>query len=280
MYSHHFGLSGAPIVAPDDTTLRNLRSHQAEDYWDDGALAPPATNIAELNARDASLQWWEDGLADEETTHSTPERTAGVPPRTSDTGGNNVSDLPEDSSATLPYQVLPPDQWNLATAHNNLRQDHNGYRILFHEAWLQPVYSREEAQSVLIEGGQVVAQLQRELSGYLTLSASRYLHLDVDLWLQDEERLRRGHQKKARVLTLVPVLPGTLSLETDAGLDSDDNDALSRVLRQLHATDTPARPLLRMRQHRKMTAQSLHFLDHPAFGVLISVAPAPTNPDQ
>ncbi len=218
-------------------------------------------------------QWWEtpavpavDGIA------------AAVPETANRTSQSKARPPAAADGLPTAYQLLPVDQWQLSVADRNLRQDHNGYRVLFHEAWVQPIHSRQEAQSVLIEGGRPDLGPRGELSGHLQLSISRHLHLDADLWLEDERRLRRGHGKKARVLSLLPVLPAALSRDPIiAGQPGDGNDpaedGLSNVLRQIQATAVSARPLVRMRQHRKMQPNSLHFLDHPAFGLLIKVSP-------
>ena len=242
----------------------------------------PASPVDDGSA--AAAQWWEEDAAASRTPAlSAAERAAAAAAAAAgdDAVGAAAGDG-EDAGAAwgdgpIPYQVLPPSQWRLAEAHSRLNQDNSGYRVLFHEVWQQPVYSREEAQSVLIEGGLANIKSQEgELGGYLRLSASRHLHLDVDFWLWDDKRLRRGHKRKARVLSLVPVLPANLILGgSDEGWAPDGNGdgTLSRVLRQIHAASGQARPLLRMRQHRRMTPNSLHFLDHPGFGALVDISP-------
>ena len=57
-----------------------------------------------------------------------------------------------------------------------------GYRPLFLGAWDQVFADRENAPSLLIQGGSKYGR-QFQLGGSIKLSISRYLHLHTDLWL-------------------------------------------------------------------------------------------------
>lgn len=52
-----------------------------------------------------------------------------------------------------------------------------GYRVLTHSSWMQPALNRSRAQPIAISGEQ--------LEGQIRIYAATYLHVDLDLWLQD-----------------------------------------------------------------------------------------------
>jgi hypothetical protein len=77
-----------------------------------------------------------------------------------------------------------------------------GMRVLTHQAWLWPAVGPTQAIPVAIGGGRQTGA-HRELEGYITLSASHFLHIDTQLWLS------RFGGESVDVLPLPPV-PGTV----------------------------------------------------------------------
>jgi hypothetical protein len=61
----------------------------------------------------------------------------------------------------------------------------NGFEVLFHESWLQPMRDRNESMPILVESepGQSVYP---ELQGSILLYSARYLHVETNLWLNTD----------------------------------------------------------------------------------------------
>lgn len=56
-----------------------------------------------------------------------------------------------------------------------------GLRVLFHEAWRQPLSSSEESVAIVITGGDKVED-HHELEGSIRISLNRFLHFKTNLW--------------------------------------------------------------------------------------------------
>lgn len=154
--------------------------------------------------------------------------TFGPPPETEDDDG-------------LWYTMLDEEELTLDRAFarlNNL----NAYTPLIHTGWSQEALLEEEALAFDIN---LVGALQP--TGTIRLHRSRFLHLTLDLMLQNDYRY-----------TFAPV-----------------------------AFDDPHWPLAELRAplryridvQRRVRSDEVHFFDHPAFGVLISIRPQPEDPE-
>jgi len=117
---------------------------------------------------------------------------------------------------------------------------------LIHRAWVQPIGSRKGAAAV-----------------YLKSSGS------VDLEDDAPDSGRTG----------APPMEGTLTLSRNRYLHAD----LDLLLRRADGVDpvsgTAARRTYRLHAQRRMRSGELHYIDHPAMGVLIKVTPfGPAQP--
>lgn len=132
----------------------------------------------------------------------------------------------------------------------NLRAS-DDYRLLTVAHWIQPVTNPEEAVAVRITGGTPQGSYH-PLDGSLTVSIGRDLVLETDLWLGEYAPVPGS------------AVPATPSLDINT-IDYDEQPS------PLSAGEfTPTR-LLRIRHTRHMEAGKLHYLDHPALGVLVKV---------
>ena len=166
------------------------------------------------------------------------------------------------------------------------------YRVLFHEAWRQPVKPLESAPALLIEGGNTFGN-HTELEGSITLSLSRYLHLHTRLWLTDfepnygqppgawpelprrpDQRLSMNPSREPRDSADDWTVPST-SWEDD--WRSGENTAWDRSLNTTSSLpdfmeeDYLPRRIATLTQQRRMRSDELHYIDHPLFGLLIKV---------
>ncbi|MET0380004.1 MAG: CsiV family protein [Spongiibacteraceae bacterium] len=151
-----------------------------------------------------------------------------------------------DASSVGAFQLLPNAERRLNNEETALSR--RGFPILFHGAWRQPVETATRATGVLVNGGRG-AGAQRELSGYVTLSAENYLHIDVNLWLSQFTAAGDNVIDSPQL----PVPNGTIT----------DPDIAPAAISKLFV----------LTQQRKLRSGELHYFDHPRFSALVVVKP-------
>ena len=129
------------------------------------------------------------------------------------------------------------------------------YNVLGHQSWLQPINS--DPTPVLIQTGKRFND-QFELSGTLSFTRSRFLHLQTDLWFtifeSDNDQFSNSSDK------LVSSLPQELISKHPSLIDVERKRGLF----------FPAKTHL-MSQSRRMRSDELHYIDHPLFGMIIRI---------
>lgn len=189
---------------------------------------------------------------------------------------------PRDAFLPLPKDLRNMDRF--ANAMNRSGQ----YRVLFHEAWRQPVTALEDSPALLIQGGDAFDD-HSELEGSITLSVSRYLHLHTRLWFTDfepnygqppgawPELPRRPNAPQSEIGQ-----PAEESWSTPSWGDEWQNTTGNAWDTSLNTTsslpdflgdDYVPRRIVTMNQQRRMRSEELHYLDHPVIGLLIRVIP-------
>ncbi len=159
-----------------------------------------------------------------------------------DNFGNTFGPSPEpEDDNGLWYTMLDPEALTLDRAFARLNTL-DAYTPLIHAGWSQEALLEEEAQVFDLA---VLGSLRP--TGTVRLHRSRFLHLALDLVLQDDYRY-----------TFAPV----------------QFDDPHWPLAELRA---PLR--YRIDVQRRIRSEEVHFFDHPAFGVLISVRPEPEDPE-
>lgn len=175
--------------------------------------------------------------------------------------------------ATLPEAFLPltPMEYQL-TQERTLLEEKQGFRTLYHQAWIQPVPGRDEVIPIRVEGGETYGQ-NRELQGYIELYVERYLHLTTDLQLirytQTDNPFRLIDENDNSGSTLATRLEsfGGIGLKGDSG--AYDNTFVSQSNNRYYvATES-----IRLNEKRRMRSKELHYLDNPKFGLLFLVTP-------
>jgi len=196
-------------------------------------------------------------------------------------------DLARDAFYTLPnaQRALNRERQRLAAQGN--------IRVLFHEAWRQPLASAEKTPAVLVFGGETFAKHHR-LEGSLQFSVARYLHLQTNLWLSDFhintgqgspwpeiplnplERLKHTEQTPSDLFAENSNLMGNnwSASRQSAWQTSSDNAELQEFLT---APYLPRR-ILTVQQHRRMRSGELHYIDHPRVGILLIIHPYKVPP--
>lgn len=164
----------------------------------------------------------------------------------------------------VPFQLLPSSSNQLNDALKKI-QTSDSYKPLLHLAWRQPTYDTDKALPVLIKGGELLTQPfanspgtgyipveVNEIEGTITVSVKRYLHMAVDLLL---------HVPAAVVDTSVLPL-------------ADDTQPVN-------PSSVTGMQSYRLTETRRMRSTEVHYLDHPAFGVLAVITPyeVPSPPE-
>jgi hypothetical protein len=179
--------------------------------------------------------------------------------------------------ASEAFYQLPESEHLL---NNNARDLNNAkqHRVLFHKAWRQPVWSKDEAPSLIISGGDKYGE-HFELSGSINLSVARYLHLDTNLWFTQFEN-NFGQELKDW-----PTLPTPPSIEADINIENKElqpykqttlwesaitsNNEYDSIL----ATPYVAVNIIKLNQKRRMRSKEIHYIDHPTVGMIIYIVP-------
>lgn len=168
----------------------------------------------------------------------------------------------------VPFEVLSVYERQLTDQRQRLERA-RGHRILFHQAWNQPVPNRDNVIPIRINGGEKYGR-QAELQGFVELYVERFLHLRTDLHLLE-------YQVSQDPFSLVAQegLPAfSLGLESYGGLsllntESPLNTRIARTDAQFYVAKSSAA----LRELRRMRSQEIHYLDNPKFGMMILITP-------
>lgn len=161
----------------------------------------------------------------------------------------------------------------------------SGYRLLFHQAWRQPLAEDQRQPAILIKGGERFGP-HWELEGSITLNLSRYLHLGTHLWLTQFEPNFGQPPQGWPDLPLAPDasgkdLTGKMSKEQpllgsepqNGGGTAWDRFTQTSTMPGFLQEDYLPKRIVAMTQQRRMRSEELHYLDHPLFGLIIEIKP-------
>ena len=192
------------------------------------------------------------------------------------------------------FRALPASELDLGAAASRL--DRSGaYRVLLHVGWRQPGSPPGAAPAVhlgalqgLASDGRFAAAPGEAVEGTIRLWRRRFLHVDADLAFGDVEGWRRRQEAEDPSAVL-----GDERRETpDAAAPSPSTDAGAAEPRppdpaapREGAEEAAAEPpppagsarvrVTRLTRSLRLRAGRLHYLDHPLFGVLLTVKRLP-----
>jgi hypothetical protein len=157
------------------------------------------------------------------------------------------------------YRNLPRQEFSLNALAKRIGSSRY-YHLLYHAAWRQPIQAMEKAMPILLHAGKQYDDYS-ELDGFITISRARYLHIDTDLWFTTFSP-RSGQASM--------VMP-----DNTLNYPEGDRELLQRYP-DINLFETRRNNYLpvqtyRMVQSRRMRSSTLHYLDHPAFSLLIRV---------
>ena len=149
----------------------------------------------------------------------------------------------EETLAANALQPQPPEELQLAAAARRLER--RGMRVLWHQGWLQALPERRRPLAIQVQSGEFFGD-RHELAGTVAITIGRYLHLSSNLWLQR------------------PFAGQTVQL---AAIDPANPHVASTV------PPDPWGRYYRLSERRRMKSHELHYLDHPALGLLAYAQP-------
>ena len=214
----------------------------------------------------------------------TPTSTTSIPDR------NVAAAEPTVQAPQLPtaFATLAPGQRQLSGSAAAMQRS-GRYRILFHEAWIQPMTDKGQTLPIILDrsgdGGQWPA-----LQGSIKLYLSRYFYLDTNLWLNTGGEYLQGDWR----MPAPPLAPASRPQEVTAysslNRSSTALPAAEPAGELATAGSTPAttetatlgpqypfRHAVLLNTTRRMRSGELVYIDHPLLGVLIRITPLQTE---
>ncbi len=129
------------------------------------------------------------------------------------------------------------------------------FDVIDHQSWVQPINA--EPTPVMVQAGQRYDD-RFEVEGTLSLSRSRFLHVQTDLWYTIFEP--RGGARN-------PYVQGFESTLSEEQLSEyQELVEVERERGQYYAARSHV-----MMQSRRLRSDELHYIDHPLFGVIIRI---------
>ena len=196
-----------------------------------------------------------------------------------DTDVETKSPLPKSPEELSAFTTLPDELHLLGEYAQKLEQDQRT-RVLFHESWNHPIMSDELAIPVRITGGDQFGNLN-ELSGWINVHVSRYLHIETNLYFTDiiesnnpfdlvtgnsnfNADLENTHQTQKEIRQF-----GGIRL-----FSSDEFDINRKPLdpNKEYAYQVAVNSA-QMNEKRRLRSKELHYIDNPKFGLLIYFTP-------
>ena len=121
-----------------------------------------------------------------------------------------------------------------------------GMRVLSYKSWIQPIGA--DQKSIMLLGG-ARQEENYEIEGFITLYRKRFLHVVTDLWFT---KSATKNEEGINFSNSPPREPVNGSLVKDA-------------------SNSSALKMFMMKQKRRARANELHYLDHPAFGLILKI---------
>ena len=160
-----------------------------------------------------------------------------------------------------PLVRLPSTASNLQETNRALERS-TDHRLLYTATWRQPVQGSSEVVQLDISGGQIYGgspELQGSVAIRFNANADRAT-IAADLWLVEFGPVADDDETWE-----LPALPPRIKREYERS-SSDEN------------LDYRIRRIYQLNQRRDIRSGEFHYLDHPAFGVVITVDPYTVPP--
>ncbi len=191
---------------------------------------------------------------------------------------NFVSQLSlfDDAVKQGAYRALSPEGFELTKQASILKRNPK-FNLVLHESWQQVVPPRAAPQQIYFSSGNSdnSDNSYNSIEGLVSVTLGRYLHFAGQLWLeapvedyQAEQLLSaRGAAKVTAQTGLEQVL-----VEVESLAQTLREGAAANLVEAGLAT-APRTAYFELNENRRMRSKALHYLDHPAMGIIVKITP-------
>ena len=245
--------------------FKNNSPDLSKEYWPDRKLSYPAdmqSLVVNSGNQSTAENLWE--LVQVEEAHSLR-----LEKFDSSSIRSKYRKALEELTEENPFPQLPaaltclPEESRALNDQANRIQSSSNYSVLFHEAWLQPLYADQPGTSILIQAGDHFDE-NYEIDGSLHFRRTRFIHVDADLWMTEFAVYDNALQRRADVEKR---LYASLTVKNLL----NDHPRIREYELNRHQY-TPHRKFP-VKETRKLSENELNYIDHPAFGLLIRIEP-------
>ncbi len=168
----------------------------------------------------------------------------------------------------------------------------NDFEVLEFAGWKQPLIKDQAGIPLTIKTGEQFGE-RYELEGQLTFRKNRYLHVKADLYLANykegtntnlqewllEDKLKAGsfspitHTKSNSPKESNVIIVQQEAITTNPEISSIHNETNAAFYTEENVSNYIASNIAHMNESRRMRSGEIHFLDHPKFGVLVTIEP-------
>lgn len=180
------------------------------------------------------------------------ERSA-PPGSAADRSTTSVEPSAAASLQPTPFATLPSTQREFASKADSMQRS-GRYRILFHEAWIQPIMMQSAALPIVLDRSGDSEQWP-ELQGTIKLYLSNDINLETNLWLNTQGEYLHS------VWRMPPPPLGPPSVAPQSAVSGPKEERTY-----------PYRHAVLLKQTRLLRSGEANYLDHPMLGVLVKVS--------
>ncbi|KEQ15055.1 CsiV family protein [Endozoicomonas numazuensis] len=224
----------------DMIVFLNEQSMNGSEKWPDIGAHPLPANTIKLKPYDASTG---NSAKYSDLTNflDQPEKKSAI-------------DLERDAFVSLPY----PSQ--LLQKEGSTLSRNGSYRILEQKAWLMPIKEGESTLPIRIRSYNTQSKMPSMLEGTVTVSSSRFLHVNVDFWYSElswEGLAKNMGSFQNSASQMEP------TLDKEVQLVSTPGGQPMRISRNFQLQES----------RRIRNSKEVQYLDSPVIGVLFKLTP-------
>jgi hypothetical protein len=168
------------------------------------------------------------------------------------------------------YRAIPPEGFELGKEAAILDRNPK-FNLVLHESWQQVVPPRAAPLQIYVAANNPANSLQ----GLISITLGRYLHFAGQLWLEApvedyeaEQLLRSGDATKTTPQSDLE----QMLVQVDSFAEALNEGTLSNLARP-DLVAAPKTAYFELNESRRMRSKELHYLDHPAMGIIVKVTP-------
>lgn len=237
------------------------------------AMAPQATGNETISSRTASEAQPNDPALITEQPFTPPKEYLAI---------YNIAT--RRTTLLRPYvEALHKNQFKLISEAIYLKRSKH-FELISHFGWTQPAYEKSSTlplriiyQSEPMEITPNVVSEEGFIKGQLSLYVSRYLHFNIDL--SESHCLYQPQENEALIKD--DVFTPTESTQAAATDTLSQPEGLTLFADSTLSEQTCVTTTYGFQQSRRMRSRTLHYIDHPIYGILVTITPyTPPKPEQ